>query len=247
MPNPQRRCAFCGRTGMTKQHVFGDRLLAFLEKKTSSHYVIDTLPDDIRVKKVDGNIWSKRLRRVCPDCNGGWMRSLEERSFPILSELLLGEAAIPESYCKTLAARLSQIIMVADPSVPDDHWAVHQVDRTTLRLTGEAPSGWLIFLCRADVSVESGQYYHADAFRTQKVVAGQIREILDNNYVSTFLIGKLCVHALTRAPAGYQGYAGVTLARLWPMAEGGIDLLQSSLLGPTKIVELGASFRKFHT
>jgi hypothetical protein len=152
MPNPQRLCAFCGGLGMTKQHIFGKRLLPFLEEKA-----------------------------------------------------------------------------VADLSVEDDRRAIYQEDRTYLYNELAAPIHWDIFLVRADVDSDKGQYYHADAFYNTKQIAG-IGPGVTKNLVVTMLLGKLCVHALSRPPTGFKGYRGVKLAALWPPTDRDIDLCGSSLL-----------------
>src|ERR1700730_14150642 len=104
---------------MTKQHVFGKRLLAFLDDRTEGHYfeLDTTLLRRITTKKKSGNIWSRRLRRVCSNCNGGWMRQLEESSFSVLSGLMIGETLISAADIKVLSARPAQMIMMADLSI----------------------------------------------------------------------------------------------------------------------------------
>src|SRR5205807_9194528 len=75
----QRTCAFCGGQGMTKQHIFGKRLLKLLNGHLGTHLVIESLPNKPTfTKNKDGNVWSKQLRRVCQRCNGGGMRIIEE-------------------------------------------------------------------------------------------------------------------------------------------------------------------------
>src|SRR5208337_5646496 len=114
MTKTQRLCAFCGAPGMTKQHVFGKRLLSLLDGRLGTHLVIDRSPGSTETKKRDGNVWSKQLRRVCSDCNNGWMRRLEEDSFDLLSRLIIGETTIVSKERQTkLAARLARMIMVA--------------------------------------------------------------------------------------------------------------------------------------
>jgi hypothetical protein len=203
MPNPQRLCAFCGGLGMTKQHIFGKRLLPFLEKKAATHLIINTAPYSTDTKKREGNIWGKQLRRVCSQCNGGWMRELEEASFEFFSKLIFGETNIPNRIHRMLAARISQIITVADLSVEDDRRAIYQEDRTYLYNELAAPIDWNIFLVRADVDSDKGQYYHADAFYNTKQISGIGPEVT-KNLVVTMLLGKLCVHALSRPPTGLR-------------------------------------------
>jgi len=121
---------------MTKQHIFGKRLMAFLSNKVGWHFVIDTVPNDKKMKRREGTIWSKQLRRVCRNCNGGWMRQLEEMSFDVLSGLVLGETYVPSGQHKVLSGRLCQMVMVADLSIPDDRTAIHNRDRIFLRASG---------------------------------------------------------------------------------------------------------------
>jgi hypothetical protein len=153
---------------------------------------------------------------------------------------MVGGNVVSAGDIKILSARLAQMIMVADLTI-DDKRAVTDQEREYLKTHGRAPLGWLIFLCRADVPVEAGQFYHGDAFHLVDLKGGNAATKL----VATFLLGKLCVHALTLPPRAYQGYTGARLIRLWPSAGHELNLLESSLLSPRQIIELGASFRKF--
>jgi hypothetical protein len=171
------------------------------------------------------------------------MRELEEASFEVLSKLIFGETNIPHQIHRMLAARISQIIAVADLSVEDDKRAIYQEDRTYLYNELAAPIDWNIFLVRADVDSNKGQYYHADAFYNIRQLAGNAAEVT-KNLVITMLLGKLCVHALSRPPKGFKGYTGVKLAPLWPQTDRDINLRESSLLSRARIVELGATFRR---
>jgi hypothetical protein len=228
---------------MTKQHIFGKRLLSFLDEKPATHLIINTTVDDSSTKKREGNIWGKQLRRVCSRCNGGWMRKLEEESFDVISKLISGETNIPHRVHRMLAARIAQIITVADLSVEEDRRAIYQEDRMYLCDEIIAPVDWKIFLVRADVDSNKGQYYHADAFYNTRQPFRVTPEVT-KNLVVTMLLGKLCVHVLTRPPKDFKGYTGVTLAALWPLTDEDINLCESSLLSRAKIVELGAAFRR---
>jgi hypothetical protein len=64
------------------------------------------------------------------------------------------------------------------------------------------------------------------------------------SYIATFVLGKLGVHLLTRAPPDYHGYTGIRLARLWPPSGGDMDLRSSSLLDANGIHELADSIRR---
>jgi hypothetical protein len=229
---------------MTKQHIFGRRLLRLLDgAPLGSHLVIERLSDQTTSKRRDGNIWSKQLRCVCATCNEGWMRRLEESTFTLLSSLILGAETIPEPMQQTLAARFAHMVMVAAMTIPDGLDPISRDDREYLRLTHKPPARWVIFLARANVSVALGQYYNANVFGFTESQLGHRPEV-GKSYIATFVLGKLCVHLLTRAPTGYEGYIGATLARLWPLSGGDVDLTQSSLLDARAVHELAESIRK---
>ncbi len=243
MTKTQRLCAFCGAPGMTKQHVFGKRLLSLLDGRLGTHLVIDRSPGSTETKKRDGNVWSKQLRRVCSDCNNGWMRRLEEDSFDLLSRLIIGETTIVSKERQTkLAARLAQMIMVAYLS-REEVDAITNDERVNLRTNLSPPADWKIFLCRSDNPVEIGQYYYSDALLGEAVNRDG-RSITIMAHVTTFVLGKLCVHALSKVNHNFRGYTGVSLVRLWPLPEHDIDINQSSLLSPQKVVELSSIARK---
>jgi hypothetical protein len=243
MAKPQQTCGFCGGLGMTKQHIFGKRLLRLLSNPIGSHFYVERLPTETKVKKKDGNVWSKQLRRVCNNCNEGSMRILEESTFDELSHLIHGSEVIRENSQRLLASRLSQMAMTAALAIPNSLDAISGKERLYLKDSGEPPPYWLIFLCRADVPIEIGQYYNGNVFGYQ-ILRGRDQPELGKSYIATFVLGKLCVHLLTRAPPNYHGYAGVRLARLWPRIGGDMNLSDSSLLDATGIHSLADSIRK---
>ncbi len=247
MVKPPGKCAFCGGFGMTKQHIFGKRLLTLLDGQFGTHLIIEQLPETERtIRTRSGNVWSKQLRRVCNNCNAGWMRLLEEKSYPVLKPLICGSTKIAVEDQRILAARIAHMVMVASLSVSVDLYAVSQQERDCLRLTGEPPPYWLILLARGDVPVELGQFYSSDAFRGQLSKADGSTEIV-KNLVVTFLLGRLCIQVLTRVPHMFQGYTGTRLAQLWPLPNQDIqdiDLLQTSLLTQTQIALIAKAIRE---
>jgi hypothetical protein len=209
---------------MTKQHIFGKRLLNLLEGDLGTHFVIERNPGQkTTAKKRDGNIWSKQMRRVCCTCNGDWMRELEESTFELLSSLILGATIVSAFSQQALSARLAQMVTVASLSVPNGLDPISREDREYLRINKSTPARWAIFLARTDIPVNKGQFYYADVMGlTEFMPNGELET--GKSYVVTFVLGKLCVHLLTRSPIGYEGYIGEKLSRLWPLPGRDIDL-----------------------
>jgi hypothetical protein len=219
---------------MTKQHVFSKRLLALLDEKTGSHLVVEHDPSGKITKKKEGHIWSKQMRRVCKTCNGGWMRALEESTFPLLKDLIGGETLIQQSAHGPLSARLALIATVG--GLANDVDAIGDDERRYFRDNVTPPLHWRIFLARADNPSNVGQFFNADAFYASKTSdAPHVNR--RGGVVITFVLGKLCVHFLT-LPRNPNGYVGVHLAQLWPIPKEDIVLTEASLLGRPMIVAL---------
>ena len=133
--------------------------------------------------------------------------------------------------------------MTASLTVPNDLDAIDVKDRLYLKDCIEPPPHWVILLCRADLPVEIGQYYNANVFGYQ-IVHGRNPPQTGKSYIATFVLGKLCVHLMSRAPPNYHGYRGVRLAQLWPATGRNIDLGLSSLLDAGGVHDLADSIRK---
>src|SRR5262245_12065211 len=77
------RCIFCGKQGdMSKEHIWSDWLDEVIPRG-GDHFVTVTsfldaegnsLPD-LRQKR-QGSVHTKKVRRVCRSCNGGWMSNI---------------------------------------------------------------------------------------------------------------------------------------------------------------------------
>src|SRR5258708_35950658 len=81
---PQGKCIFCSKTGLTKEHlwpVWATPLLgnSRAEKHTEQLFTTQNpvqtgLP---RTKAKPGHLRTNKLRVVCGGCNSAWMRALE--------------------------------------------------------------------------------------------------------------------------------------------------------------------------
>lgn len=227
---------------MTKQHIFGKRLLSLLPKKETTYLFSHRTPTGDQVKRTPGHLWGKSMRRVCRVCNNGWMRDLEERTFPLLKGLIVGDNnLITADRHADLAARLSHMIMVAslaraeiDP-VSDD-------ERATFKANQLPPDHWEIWLCRADNPFEIGQFYYSDTFRTLLQTAEGTQET--RGHATTFILGRLCVFVIGRKPSNLTQIRGLTMARIWPETGIGTDLGLTSSLPPNYVQRLAELTRR---
>jgi hypothetical protein len=171
------------------------------------------------------------------------MRQLEESAYDVLSGLIIGDiTTISREYHGILAARLALVIMVASLS-KDEADSISIDERGNLRLRTLPPTDWQIFLCRSDCTIEEGQYYYSDCFTGEAVDASN-NPINLKAHVTTFVLGKLCVHAISKGYGNLKGYSGINIAPIWPAPGADIDMGATSILNPTKVFELSSVARR---
>lgn len=80
---------FCDAAGVTKAHLFAESWTTLFDEPdgTREHGVVLHRVDpatDARDELKRGTTFSWKARRVCQECNGGWLRELEERVRPVM-------------------------------------------------------------------------------------------------------------------------------------------------------------------
>lgn len=76
-----RKCIFCGRDDLTKEHIFPNWLNRYFKKNTSITNTL-SLKDNSKIWK--SNILNSTLKVVCRSCNNGWMSSIESTAIKII-------------------------------------------------------------------------------------------------------------------------------------------------------------------
>lgn len=103
---------FCGRSTrdgaqMSREHVLRKKFQPVMDSGPASHFVSsrDARTGETRLDKKSGSIWSVKVRKVCTDCNNGWMnRDVEQ---PIEDELLSMMTGGPASLTQDKTAGLA--------------------------------------------------------------------------------------------------------------------------------------------
>lgn len=98
------------------------------------------------IKNYQGNVNTIKIRAVCRSCNHGWMGDKEQAAKPILSRLLMGEAAdlgTPEQ--RVIATWLAMKFMVCEFGNPDAV-SIPYSEREYLRLRLEPPPNWRVWI-----------------------------------------------------------------------------------------------------
>lgn len=85
-------CLACGPTSSpaTREHVFAQWLLRELDSPSMSFYRRHG-DGSTEPHRQPINLASFTLRRICEDCNNGWMGQLEEAAKPVIVPLMRGE------------------------------------------------------------------------------------------------------------------------------------------------------------
>ena len=92
MTQSERRCAFCETEGpLTREHVWPQWLKEVLPQGLQ-WFGMEVEENGVKTPRIwQGETISATVRRVCRECNNGWMSRIEEYSRPLLTPLVLGE------------------------------------------------------------------------------------------------------------------------------------------------------------
>jgi hypothetical protein len=84
-----RTCAFCGRRANSKEHAWPEWVISLFRGHGDATIVAER--DGEEPREWRGINASVKVRRVCHDCNTGWMSNLENEARPLLLPLIRGE------------------------------------------------------------------------------------------------------------------------------------------------------------
>lgn len=147
------KCIFCGRGGMSKEHVLPKWLKRILPPSDShvtsavGRGVNRTLPLHQSNYTRQGSLMSRKVQVVCRvHCNNGWMGKLEEQTKPILIPLISGlrHTMVINAQSK-LATWFAKTTMSAEFFYPGEIY-IPQEQRTVLMEKQRPPDGWQIWI-----------------------------------------------------------------------------------------------------
>ncbi len=164
-------CIFCGlRRPLSKQHIFPKRVSKILGLQSMSHTlsfgfeVIDTsshrsLERDTSRTVKQGDLASRKLRRVCKVCNSGWMSRAESTALDLLEPVILGETRSYDREMQQHIALFAAIVAVMLDISYRDTAILEAVDWRYIFAEQSSPENWCILLARgdyADIAFERG-------------------------------------------------------------------------------------------
>lgn len=194
-----RTCAFCGSRGpMSGEDVLPRWLYKATGKPPLGTYIVGH--DDTTVNTWVGLPFHTRSRRVCGECNTGWMHRLEDAVIPTLRPMVQGDVrkkvlTVEElAIVTTWALKTAMCVqLIDDPEViPADHYGRLYAKRDTgLPLAG--CHAWLAYfspsrpMSRHRIQPKSGQV---------EVDGDSIRGSAFQPYVTTVAIGHVAIQTI---------------------------------------------------
>jgi hypothetical protein len=241
MSKPRKLCIFCGRPGVTKEHVWADWLDRYLPSGEVNHerfsgtiYRTHTVSE---VRKHSGSSQSGRVRVVCRECNNGWMSRLQSDVKPILVPLLKGERiSLHKKAQATLAVWIAMFAVVAEhQSKTPRKVAITAAHRRYLMDNRTVPSDWKIWIGYYESKSWPRVYVHNTLpVSSESTIVHHTEDgfPLPNTQTTTFVIGTLYVHVLSTALRGAINRQRIKLpgvVQLWPFKASPIGWPRSSL------------------
>lgn len=155
---PQRvgRCIFCGRGGLSKEHVLPDWLQELFPRSSTDTHTVGSfdwirIPEHVmpiqNTERRQGQAGTRKVRVVCrATCNNGWLSRMETATKPLLLDLVQGYSrTLTVADQKLLATWIAKTAMVAE-FVKKDQVTVGQATRDRFYANPEPPAHWNIWI-----------------------------------------------------------------------------------------------------
>jgi len=91
VPQPQGVCWYCGGTGLTKEHIFGKSLIDLFDGHGTVRHAYEHPELGIKPRIKRAESFAYISRKFCRECNGGWMREIDEAVRPLLAAFAVEE------------------------------------------------------------------------------------------------------------------------------------------------------------
>jgi hypothetical protein len=209
---PPGRCVFCGSLGLTRQHVWAARLLRILPPRTGAKAgrtdLVNriTQPNDqtliatyIKVKRTQQHLLQRTIRKVCSDCNGGWIRDAETAALMVLEPIIQGASAtLSATDLQAISFWIAIVLIMAEYSDPETA-GISDAERKHVFETRSVPPGFTISLGRydgGDWAPTGYRHQGGQAARTGWSGFSGIDPFGQHHFqTSIFVLGALVVHA----------------------------------------------------
>jgi hypothetical protein len=223
-----RVCAFCRNAKLSNEHIFPGWLRTILPEQENwraqerARIFRPGTAEEKRLliapRKISEPFTESRVKRVCRDCNHGWMNELELQVRPALTRLVKGEAVhLSAEDVRTLAACATKTTMVFEFTDPGSQ-AYRELEHRWLREEREPPAGTLVWAAALEELNDWG--VRAEHMGILIGPRGLDINLPCNTQQTTIGLGRVLlvvIHSLSTAlPMPPFESMGGTMPRLWP-------------------------------
>lgn len=241
-------CMFCGRPGVTKQHMWPDWIGSIIVREGTNHtqsitrfnHVIPgyaVVTPDIQLKR--GPAGSRKIRKVCGKCNSGWMSVLETQAKPALAAMIRDEEVeISPEIQRRLSAWAAMTAIVAECTDPPTQ-AVPPHDRAVLMGASAPPEHWRIWFGRYRGREWKQRYRHIGMLAATSRTEALAHAGVPNTQTSTFVVGHMLVFisssTLLEPDTDLVPALASKLIRVWPISDDTVAWPPVHVLGDEEV------------
>jgi hypothetical protein len=249
----QGRCIFCGRTGLSKEHIWSDWLKALVPRNDEHGEYWGSMHRDAHSRDVEwtvgpsstarqGSVLQRRVRNVCErHCNNGWMSRVVGRAKPHIERMMLGSHLQMNLNEQTdVAAWIGITTVMQEFANRSRITQIPREDRSSLMANEAPPLSWSIWAGRY-----VGQWwapfghYHIPMSYVKQHSPEEPAPPRGALQLTTFTLRALIVHVFTSTQSEmvntYRSYVAsvadsAKLLQLWPIACNSLDWPPASAL-----------------
>lgn len=236
---PQGRCIFCSGTGLSKEHIWSDWISGLIPRNDEhgeywgsmhraggSRDVEWTTPPGNSARQ--GSVLQRKVRKVCEQCNNGWMSRVVDRAKPHVERMILDKAIqLNRKEQTNLAAWIGVTTVIQEFANRQGARRIPLEERTSLMSTKAPPLSWSIWVAKYTGEWWAPmRHYHIPMSYSKQSNANELNGPSGELQLTTFTLGCLLVHVFTSTQAemiaAYRLYIGGAsnagkLQQLWPI------------------------------
>lgn len=236
----QRRCIFCGGTGLSKEHIWSDWLSGTIPRSDEHGEYWGSMHRDAGSGRIgwtrppassgrQGSVLQRKVRNVCERCNNGWMSRVVDRAKSHVERMILGERIQLDRGEQTdLAGWIGITTVIQEYANRQGARRIPPEDRTVLMNTEAPPHTWSIWVARYMGEWWSPMgHYHIPMSYSKRPTDDDPTPRTGELQITTFTLRELLVHVFTATEVemidAYRSYiAGarnsLKLQQLWPIS-----------------------------
>jgi hypothetical protein len=257
IPNPPKKCIFCGGGNLSKEHIAAKWMRHYISDEGSStdHFVAGYSLSEPNNEpslqylnrgnlNLKGEHRSRTLKVVCKSCNEGWMGSIQKNAGPILKPMLRDKWQFLNNEDQSYLSAWATLYTIIWEQADERTISLHQAERDAFKEKRLPTSNWTIWVGRnLDKGLGSYKTFHRGISLTPRANAEHITEIC-NFQMTAFSPGKtffltMSDNLSTIPPSKLEiikdHALSLGLRQIWPITQGNI------LSNPFPSLGLGAN------